>query len=374
MGTGKAANGIRIGGEAPERTIQAERDLGYPLGNPPARQTGVQVAGCPTGLTPPVDGRQAATLRAELAEGLDLTGPTPLFFPSEQMERRTIPNGELERLVKEELALNDYLWIQPGKITEQYAQYLLYSANCVFELQWKKFVSSGNYYATIHFRHRKTTLDTVNMLGRTARFRHNKKISLARKGQSGVELAYVEQFISRVDSYFCLLGQVELEREEEQRPEEEQQKRVDYCTLHCDLIDAEAALEQEKAIRLSYRGIESTDQFNAEGGTYCFLLAEPSSQSGQELEGQGVVLCGLGEEPGENSRRTGTIVRYESQRPAVWVKLPQRRECTLDALPKEGTLFSRPNIGYAIQKSAFQTLAEDKAVNRSILDILLEGR
>lgn len=374
VGTGKAANGIRIGGEAPERTIQAERDLGYPLGNPPARQTGVQVAGCPTGLTPPVDGRQAATLRAELAEGLDLTGPTPLFFPSEQMERRTIPNGELERLVKEELALNDYLWIQPGKITEQYAQYLLYSANCVFELQWKKFVSSGNYYATIHFRHRKTTLDTVNMLGRTARFRHNKKISLARKGQSGVELAYVEQFISRVDSYFCLLGQVELEREEEQRPEEEQQKRVDYCTLHCDLIDAEAALEQEKAIRLSYRGIESTDQFNAEGGTYCFLLAEPSSQSGQELEGQGVVLCGLGEEPGENSRRTGTIVRYESQRPAVWVKLPQRRECTLDALPKEGTLFSRPNIGYAIQKSAFQTLAEDKAVNRSILDILLEGR
>ena len=374
VGTGKAANGIRIGGEAPERTIQAERDLGYPLGNPPARQTGVQVAGCPTGLTPPVDGRQAATLRAELAEGLDLTGPTPLFFPSEQMERRTIPNGELERLVKEELALNDYLWIQPGKITEQYAQYLLYSANCVFELQWKKFVSSGNYYATIHFRHKKTTLDTVNMLGRTARFRHNKKISLARKGQSGVELAYVEQFISRVDSYFCLLGQVELEREEEQRPEEEQQKRVDYCTLHCDLIDAEAALEQEKAIRLSYRGIESTDQFNAEGGTYCFLLAEPSSQSGQELEGQGVVLCGLGEEPGENSRRTGTIVRYESQRPAVWVKLPQRRECTLDALPKEGTLFSRPNIGYAIQKSAFQTLAEDKAVNRSILDILLEGR
>lgn len=184
----------------------------------------------------------------------------------------------------------------------------------------------------------------------------------------------MEQFISRVDSYFCLLGQVELEREEEQRPEEEQQKRVDYCTLHCDLIDAEAALEQEKAIRLSYRGIESTDQFNAEGGTYCFLLAEPSSQSGQELEGQGVVLCGLGEEPGENSRRTGTIVRYESQRPAVWVKLPQRRECTLDALPKEGTLFSRPNIGYAIQKSAFQTLAEDKAVNRSILDILLEGR
>ena len=374
VGTGKAANGIRIGGEATERTVQAERDLGYPLGNPPARQTGVQVAGCPTGLTPPVDGRQAATLRAELAEGLDLTGPTPLFFPSEQMERRTIPNGELERLVKEELALNDYLWIQPGKITEQYAQYLLYSANCVFELQWKKFVSSGNYYATIHFRHRKTTLDTVNMLGRTARFRHNKKISLARKGQSGVELAYVEQFISRVDSYFCLLGQVELEREEEQRPEEEQQKRVDYCTLHCDLIDAEAALEQEKAIRLSYRGIESTDQFNAEGGTYCFLLAEPSSQSGQELEGQGVVLCGLGEEPGENSRRTGTIVRYESQRPAVWVKLPQRRECTLDALPKEGTLFSRPNIGYAIQKSAFQTLAEDKAVNRSILDILLEGR
>lgn len=374
VGTGKAANGIRIGGEATERTVQAERDLGYPLGNPPARQTGVQVAGCPTGLTPPVDGRQAATLRAELAEGLDLTGPTPLFFPSEQMERRTIPNGELERLVKEELALNDYLWIQPGKITEQYAQYLLYSANCVFELQWKKFVSSGNYYATIHFRHRKTTLDTVNMLGRTARFRHNKKISLARKGQSGVELAYVEQFISRVDSYFCLLGQVELEREEEQRPEEERQKRVDYCTLHCDLIDAEAALEQEKAIRLSYRGIESTDQFNAEGGTYCFLLAEPSSQSGQELEGQGVVLCGLGEEPGENSRRTGTIVRYESQRPAVWVKLPQRRECTLDALPKEGTLFSRPNIGYAIQKSAFQTLAEDKAVNRSILDILLEGR
>ena len=264
VGTGKAANGIRIGGEATERTIQAERDLGYPLGNPPARQTGVQVAGCPTGLTPPVDGRQAATLRAELAEGLDLTGPTPLFFPSEQMERRTIPNGELERLVKEELALNDYLWIQPGKITEQYAQYLLYSANCVFELQWKKFVSSGNYYATIHFRHKKTTLDTVNMLGRTARFRHNKKISLARKGQSGVELAYVEQFISRVDSYFCLLGQVELEREEEQRPEEEQQKRVDYCTLHCDLIDAEAALEQEKAIRLSYRGIESTDQFNAE--------------------------------------------------------------------------------------------------------------
>lgn len=86
-----------------------------------------------------------------------------------------------------------------------------------------------------------------------------------------------------------------------------------------------------------------------------------------------MVLCGLGEEPGENSRRTGTIVRYESQRPAVWVKLPQRRECTLDALPKEGTLFSRPNIGYAIQKSAFQTLAEDKAVNRSILDILLKG-
>ena len=37
-------------------------------------------------------------------------------------------------------------------------------------------------------------------------------------------------------------------------------------------------------------------------------------------------------------------------------------------------MFSRPNIGYAIQKSAFQTLAEDKAVNRSILDILLEGR
>lgn len=52
----------------------------------------------------------------------------------------------------------------------------------------------------------------------------------------------------------------------------------------------------------------------------------------------------------------------------------QRRECTLDALPKEGTFVSRPNIGYAIQKSAFQTLAEDKAVNRSILDILLEGR
>lgn len=347
----------------------------YPLGNPPARQTGVQVAGCPTGLTPPVDGRQAATPLAELAEGLDLTGPTPLFFPSEQMERRTIPNGELERLVKEELALNDYLWIQPGKTTEQYAQYILYSANCVFELQWKKFVSSGNYYATIHFRHRKTTLDTVNMLGRTARFRHNKKISLARKGQSGVELAYVERFIRRVDSYFGRLDQAELDREEEERrPEEERQRRVDYCTLHCDLIDAEAALEQEKAIRLSYRGIESTDQFNAEGGTYRFLLDGPVPQGGQELEGQGVVLCGPGEEPGENSRRTGTIVRYESQRPAVWVKLPQRRECTLDALPKEGTLFSRPNIGYAIQRSAFQALAEDKAVNRSILDILLEGR
>lgn len=69
VGTGKAANGIRIGGEATERTVQAERDLGYPLGNPPARQTGLQVAGCPTGLTPPVDGRQAATLRAELARG-----------------------------------------------------------------------------------------------------------------------------------------------------------------------------------------------------------------------------------------------------------------------------------------------------------------
>ena len=51
------------------------------------------------------------------------------------------------------------------------------------------------------------------MLGRTARFRHNKKISLARKGQPGVELAYVERFIRRVDSYFGRLDQAELDRE-----------------------------------------------------------------------------------------------------------------------------------------------------------------
>jgi len=296
---------------------------------------------------------------------IDMSGlfRIPLYFAT---------HTDKYHIVREELSLSPYVWIgEPLPARDSgigLGRFYIYTNSYKIELSLNCF-NDGSYYFLVGGIYPKKQRDTMYIIKNSIQAKHN--FSLFLKGESSHTLPWsARKLFEQVIEIYKKLG-IKSEFSEEEEVEEQDNEILDFCNIHIELINFEEEYDRNKGYDFKYNKIKASERSeNIKGVAYAFYLDTITENLDREsLQGAEIIVKKTGDDDGFK----GYIADVDTENNILHIKFP--KSVNFYELPGEGLIKkSDRNVSFPIQRSAFQSLLEGRAVNENILDILISNK